>query len=232
MSILTGLFKSFIVMYLIVFIHELGHIVMALIFKYKIVKINIYPFGGYTILDGDINTSFISELMVFFGGILFQLLFFIISKNIVDNNSYIYELIKNYNTTILIFNMIPIIPLDGAKVLNIIFNKIMPFKKAHILTIYVSYILLVILIIKEYKNLNMILISMLLLYLLITEHKRHKYIYNKFLLERYIKDISYKKNNFINNLDLKYMKKYINNVFVTSNKYISEKELLGRKFTY
>lgn len=218
-------------MYLIIFIHELGHIVMALIFHYKIKKINIYPFGGYTIFEHDINTPFVTDFMVFLGGILFQILFFLITKNLIDNTSYTYNLIKNYNLSILIFNMIPITPLDGSKILNILLNKIFPFKKSHILTIYISYIFIVILLIFSIENLNLLLMIFLLFFLIIKEHKRHKYIFNAFLLERYIKDIKFKKIHFIKNMDVKYMKKYVRNIFIKNNRYIDEKEILQNKFS-
>lgn len=219
-------------MYLIVFIHEFGHITMALIFKYKIKKINIYPFGGYTIFESDINTPFISEFMVFLGGIIFQTIFFLITKQILNNTSYTYKLIENYNLSILIFNLIPIIPLDGSKVLNIFLNKIFSFKRSHLLTIYISYITILILVVLSIKNINLILMIILLLTLLISEHKRHRVIFNMFLIERYIKNIKFKKTNFINNIELKYIKKYCNNIFITNNKYITEKEALLYKFNY
>lgn len=204
---------------------------MSLIFKYKIKKINIYPFGGYTIFEYDINTPFITEFMVFLGGILFQIIFFVITKNLIDNSSYTYNLIKNYNLSILMFNMIPVIPLDGAKILNILFNKMFPFKRAHLLTIYISYIMILLLLILSIKNLNLLLMIFLLFFLIIKEHKRHKYIFNVFLLERYIKDIKFKKIYFIKKVDVKYMKKYVRNIFIKNNRYIDEKEILQNKFS-
>ena len=219
-------------MYLIVLIHELGHITMALIFKYKIIKINIYPFGGYTIFESNINTPFKSEFMVFLGGILFQTIFFIITKQVMDNSSYIYKLIENYNTSILMFNLIPIMPLDGGKLINILLNKILPFKKSHIFTIYISYIFILVLLIFSLKNINLLLMIILLLILLIKEHKRHNLIFNMFLIERYIKNITFKNINFIKKNNLKYMKKYKKNIFIINNKYIDEKEMMINRFNY
>lgn len=213
-------------MYLVVFIHEFGHIFMALIFKFKINRVNIYPFGGYTIFENDINIPFITEFMVFIGGVLFQIIFFIIIRYFIDNGSYIYELIKNYNLSILLFNMLPIIPLDGSKILNIFFNKILPFKISHLITIYISYIAIIILFILNIKNLNMVLMMMLLLIFVIKEHRNHKFIFNTFLIERYIKDIRFRKNNFVDNIKVNNMKKYTKNIFVYKNKYIDEKDIL------
>ena len=163
-------------MYLIILIHELGHIVMALIFSYKIKKINIYPFGGYTIIENDINVTFISEFMVFLGGILFQTIFFMFSSLLLDNTTYIYKLIKEYNLSILIFNLLPVFPLDGSKVLNIVLNKILPFKKAHLLTIYISYIIALLILSTAYKVISFDIMFILLIILIIKEHKNHKYM--------------------------------------------------------
>lgn len=204
---------------------------MALIFKYKIKKINIYPFGGYTIFESNINTPFITEFMVFIGGILFQTIFFLLTKQIINNSSYIYKLIENYNLSILIFNLLPIIPLDGSKAINILLNKIFPFKKSHLLSIYISYTIIFFLIIISIKNITLIFMISILLFILIKEHKNHKLIFNMFLIERYIKNISFKKNNFIKKYNIKYMKKYKKNIFITNNKYIDEKEKILKYLT-
>ncbi len=216
-------------MYSIVFVHELGHITMALIFNWNIKKINIYPFGGYTIFDENINKPILEEFLVFMGGILFQIIFYIIFSLFVDSNTYINILFNSYNFTILIFNMLPIIPLDGSKILNILINFIFPFKKSHLIIIYISYIL-ILLIILLYKDINMLIISILLLFLLIKEHKNHIYLYNSFLLGRYFNKIRYKKNNIIIGDKIEKIKKYFNNIFVKDNKYIDEKEIIKKRY--
>lgn len=213
-------------MYLIVIVHELGHIFIAIIFKYKIKKINIYPFGGYTILEYDINRPFIEELLLFSFGIIFQLLLLLIFNTFIDNNTYIYKIFYSYNLTILLFNLLPIIPLDGSKIFNIIINYVLPFKLSHKLTIYISYITIVILILAFNNDINMIIMCVLLLFLLIKEHKNHVYLYNSFLIERYIKNIKFKKSNFINSNKLYKMKKYLKNIFIIDNKYVDEKDIL------
>ena len=229
-SVFTGLFKQFLIMYVIIIVHEFGHIFFALIFKYKIIKINIYPFGGYSIFQNDLNISFIKEFLVFLGGILFQFILYLIFKYNINNYSFIYKVFINYNTSIILFNLIPIIPLDGSKVINILLNNFISFKYAHLITIYISYIFVFILIVLFYNNLNMNIMILLLLFLLIKEHKIHKYLFNNFLVERLVKEIKFKKNNFINKLNLNKMMKYRNNIFIIDNRYISEKEILYKKY--
>lgn len=230
-SILTGLFKAFLIMYFIVFVHELGHIVNALLFNWNIEKIKIYPFGGYTIFNADINKPFIEELLVFNGGILFQFILFILVKIFMNESLYIYQLFMNYNLSILLFNLLPIIPLDGAKVLNILLNKFISFRKSHKITMYISVLSIIILIVCFYSDLNMIMISIILICFLYKECKNRIYLYNMFLIERYIKNINYKNNCFIDGIHIDKMKKYVNNVFIYKNKYIDEKDVLSKKYS-
>ena len=230
-SILTGLFKSFLIMYLIVLTHELGHITIGIIFKYDIKQIKIYPFGGYTIFNTNINKSFIEEFLVFIGGILFQTILYLLVKTFMNPNLYSYNIFMNYNTTILLFNLLPIIPLDGSKVLNILLNTIIPFKKSHILTIYISFVSVFILIILYYKDINMIMMSILLIIMIRNEYKNHLFLYNSFLIERYIKNIKFKKNHFIRGNNINKIMKYFNNTFILNNKYVDEKEVLRKKFS-
>ena len=210
--------------------HELGHVFIAIIFKYEIKKINIYPFGGYTIFEYDINRPFIEELLLFSFGIIFQLILLIIFNIFIDNSTYIYRIFYSYNLTIILFNLLPIIPLDGGKLLNIIINYILPFKVSHKLSIYISYIIILLIIIFFNKDINMIIMCMLLLFLLIKEHKNHIYLYNLFLVERYIKNIKFKKDNFINSNKISKMKKYLRNIFIIDNEYVDEKDMLKKYY--
>ena len=56
--------------------HELGHILISLLFKWKIYKIIILPFGGLTKYNEIINRPLIEEFLVSISGILLQLIFF------------------------------------------------------------------------------------------------------------------------------------------------------------
>ena len=203
---------------------------MALIFDYKIIKINIYPFGGYTIFENDINVGFIKEFMVFLGGILFQIVFFIIITNVVDTGTYFYKIYSLYNKNILFFNMLPIMPLDGGKLLNMLLNNIFSYKSSYIKSIKLSYIFIFLLTCYFYSNINLMFMFLLVINLLVREYKNIKYLFNRFLLERCIKNLKFKRNNFIIDLELEKMKKYKNNIFILNNKYFDEKEVLKKYF--
>ena len=73
---LCGYLKVGLIIFFIVIFHELGHILFIKLFNYKIVSINIYPFGGITKINKDINTPVNKELIIAAAGVIFQLLLF------------------------------------------------------------------------------------------------------------------------------------------------------------
>ena len=219
-SFLTGNFKNFIIFSAIIIVHETGHIVGAWIFKWKIDKVILLPFGGITIFKESIDKSLKQELIIALLGPLFQILFYLIFK---DNATF-----NHYNMAILLFNLLPIYPLDGSKILNIFFNELVSFKKSHILTIVVSEITLFFLLFKTRINLLLLLILFFLIVEIIKEFVKHKYYFNRFLLERYLYNYNYKKRKTITKLTQ--MKKQTKHLFKIGNIYHSEKEVIKKLF--
>lgn len=226
LSIITGLFKDFIYITLLIFIHEIGHTIGALIYKWKIKKIIILPFGGITIFNELINKSLKEEFVILILGPIFQILFYFILY-ILNIET---PLITNYHYSLLLFNMLPIIPLDGSKLLNIILNKITSFKMSHLLTIYISLITIILLMIKN-KNLVLYIIIFFILVKVIKEYKEHKYIFNKFLFERYNYNLKFKKIKYIKGRKINKMKKEYKHIFY-DDKYYTEKDILKRYFRH
>lgn len=226
-TIFTGLFRDFIYITLLIFIHEIGHLTAALYYNWNIKKVVILPFGGITIFNELLNKSLKEEFVILVFGPLFQILFyFILCFFNIDNN-----LITNYHYSLLIFNLIPIIPLDGSKLLNIILNKIFSFKLSHIITVFISIICLIYLFIRTIiiKNLILFIILIFLSIKNIKEFKIHKYLFNKFLFERYNYNLKFKKTKKIKGLRIYKMKKDYKHLFYL-NKYITEKEVLNNYF--
>ena len=96
---------DFIIIYLLIIIHELGHILTANLLHIKLQKIYIYPLGGISKLNIPINFSQVKELIILLAGPIFQT---IGSKYLITLFSNYQNIIKLYNTRILIFNLFPI----------------------------------------------------------------------------------------------------------------------------
>lgn len=232
--LLTGLIKNILLIYIIVIVHEIGHIFIARLLKYKIIKVEIYPMGGVTTIDKKVNTSIKEELLIASFGLFFQILLWLIMKilyinNIISINAY--ELFLGYNFTIFCFNLLPIIPLDGHYIFKTILEYIFPFKKSYYISFIISLIFIILFITYNMVySLNNYLIISFLIYKIINSYKDFKYIYLKFLTERYLYDINYKKIKYENKLDLNLLKKDNYHYFKKNDRIISEKKLLKQKF--
>ena len=187
LSILIGYFEQFIFVFILIFLHELGHFETARILGYKVDKIYLYPTGGISKFTSELNTSFIKEFLVLINGPLMQIItYFLLLKFYPYERSFVY--LKSVHYSILIFNLLPIYPLDGGKLLNLFLNKIFSFRKSFNYTIYISYFIIFIFImfLPLYFKINYIFMIIFLLYKTTDENKKKNYYFDKFVLERYL----------------------------------------------
>lgn len=231
--IITGHVKDLLVFTSIIIFHELGHYLMARINKVKVKKITIYPFGGITTLDTLINININRELLIAMGGILFQTIYMIIIIILYKYGfvrEYIYNLYTRYNNSILYFNLLPIVSLDGFKILNLTLSKIFPFDISNKLSLGISFITLILILIVNYYTFNytLLLILSVLIINIVNYYKDLNYIFNKFLVERYLYNLSYSKEKIVNNK--KKMYKDYRHIFKNGNKYLTEKKYLYDKY--
>ena len=209
---------------LLIFIHELGHIITSIYFKWDIDKIIILPLGGLTKYNIKINTPLKEEFLVAISGVLYQMIFYTLIKNRID-----YEYFNFINYFILIFNLLPIYPLDGSKISNVILNKLFSFKKSINISIIISFIFIIISTIVFIKINKIVLVTILFLFIEVNKlYKNRKYIFNKFLLERYLEKLKFRKRKKIDNIYQ--MKKDYTHIFLLNKKYITEKEILKKMF--
>lgn len=227
-SFLTGHFKNLFYFTLIIIIHELGHSIAGLILKFKLRRIEIYPYGGCSKLEYDINTPLIKEFLVLIMGPLTQIIFaFIIKLSNINIPSYFFD----YHYFILIFNLFPIYPLDGGKLLNILMSYLLSFYNSLKYSLYISYFLFIIIFILEIlfiKNLLFSLIFLLLGIKIFKEINKVYYYYQKFLLERYLKIFEFNKIKKVS--EMKQMKRDYYHIFKINNDVISEEKILSNYF--
>jgi len=232
--LLSGLFKNVLIIFLILFVHEMGHIFFISRFNYRIIKVEFFPFGGITKIEKDINSPINHELLIAIGGFLFQLLLsliFLILFNLGFINGSTFHLFNGYNNAIIFFNLLPIIPLDGSILLRSILEKFLTFKLSYFLSIIISAIGIFFYIQLNYLySINNYIIVSLLAFKLVEYIKNYKYIYNQFLIERYLKIYDFKKIKKEKNINYKKFRKETLHFFKVGEKYIHEREVLSYLF--
>ena len=228
---ISGYIKNILIIFFICIIHELGHIFFIYLFNYKIKKVEIFPFGGYTTVDKLLNTSINKDLIISMGGILFQFIFSIILlflKNIL--NIYTYDLFVYYYKVLMIFNLLPIIPLDISMFLIHILEKHFSYRISYLSNFYISSFLLLIFILVNYLyNYDNYFIVLFLIYSIFIYFKNYKYFINRFLLERYLYDNKYSKIEY-HTKNINDLKKETYHYFDDDNSYISERKKLQNLF--
>ena len=186
-----------------IFIHEWGHFLFGLFVKYNHTEIHIYPFGGITIFNTDLNTPIYKEFISLLGGIIIQSFFLILVYYFYNYGfitSHVYTLINRINFIIISFNFMPILPLDGGKLMNLIFDIIFSYRLSNIISIIISVIFIVVFLISNI-SLFRIILSIFLIKCIIIETINFKNKYNKFLYERYVNNYNFKRVKIIKSIN-------------------------------
>src|SRR5699024_7811079 len=118
------------IMLTIVFIHELGHFIMATYFKWRIESIMLWVFGGVMKTDEATNPTLQEDLLVTIAGPFQHIIIFIL-LTLLSQGTFvsvgIIEQAHYYNGILFLFNLLPIYPLDGGKLLMILQGFLKPY---------------------------------------------------------------------------------------------------------
>lgn len=187
----TGFFYDLLLLFLIILLHELGHAAAALRFKWRIRKIELLPFGGVMETSENGNRPIREEALVAIAGPLVHLPLIALSFLLLQTPFWHpddHGLFLHYNLTLFCFNLLPVWPLDGGKLLFCWFTSRFPYHQAQKITWKMSCLLLV-----SFATLFLwtfpyhIQAWILLLFFIIvhyTELKQQPYHFFRFLLER------------------------------------------------
>lgn len=191
-SIATAHFLELCLLLGIIFIHEMGHALAASFFSWRIKRISLLPFGGVAEVDEHGNRPMKEETMVVIAGPL-QHVWLIGLAVFLDKMAWIphdlFQLFLQYNFMILLFNLFPIWPLDGGKLVFLLLSLKKPFPEAHRLTLLTSFVFLcmfaALTLLSAPYHLNIWIIIAFLSFSLYYEWKQRRYVFMRFLLERY-----------------------------------------------
>lgn len=165
-AFLTGKFIPFFIYFLIASIHELSHILLAKIFKLKVKKIEIYPFGLSATLDSLNSLHPFKSILILLAGPLSYFLSFLVLKtlfyfDVLSYNMFIKSL--EINRIVALFNLLPIWPLDGSKIMFYILSFFVTLRKCYYYVIVTSIISTLYVVFKTIKNPQLVILTFLII---------------------------------------------------------------------
>lgn len=191
-GIITAHFQQLIILFFIVLVHELGHAAAASFFSWRIKRIMLLPFGGVAEVEEHGNRPMHEEVIVTISGPLTHFVLMIISYSLLSLSVISFEQHQQFmlqNVMILGFNLLPIWPLDGGKLLFLYFSRKLPFLQAFEKMLYTSGMLLGILLIGAavlyLQHLHLWIVLGFLAFSIYMEWRHKQYVYLRFLLDRY-----------------------------------------------
>lgn len=175
--------KIYTYFFISIFIHEISHIVIAKVYKINIKNLRVSIFGFSAQIENNKKTKTKQKILMYLAGpianFILAIIFYFLKIEYIEKLKLVYT-----NLCLGIFNLLPIIPLDGGNVLkellknkykNIEANKISLFVSKMFLAILVfSYSILIV----KVKNISILILIIYLIYLNLIEEKKVK------LLER------------------------------------------------
>lgn len=172
------------------FLHELGHLLAGVILGFKPRCLRIMPLGlsiAFNVLPKDynkkiMNTNFITikKLIIALAGPITNFIIVLICMYIPNNMlGSRYDVIVYSNILIGVFNLLPIYPLDGGRILKCILQIFCGLKNSIVYTNKISNISIILITaissicIYYYKNLAILFIVVYLWILVLIENKRY-----------------------------------------------------------
>lgn len=238
LSLISGLFKDVITLFLIIIIHEMGHIILSLRYGWKIKRVDIGVCGGFITYDDVIDKPFKEEFIIALSGFMFQFILFIICLflfylNVIDND--LFSLINKYNISIFVFNILPIYPLDGSKVLLVIFNYFLPYKLSLKLIDVISFINIILVVFCLFLfdinfEYSYIMIICFIISKLVLLAKDIPHLFNRLLFERYIYGLNKGAFVYVKGNNLSLFRRQRKHYFIIGKHYYTERKILSKRF--
>lgn len=193
--IITRQIKIYALLMCLALVHEMGHVIAGIILGFKPEAISIIPTGFSVKFKNDCknynskikngNVLAIKKAIIAFAGPIVNLIIMaivVLYYKVTENSEIInipIELILYSNLLIFIFNMLPIYPLDGGRILKEIIHINYGLYTSYIITNKISNIVVIILTvfasfaILEYKNVAILIIIAYLWVLAINENRKY-----------------------------------------------------------
>ncbi|QRG69407.1 M50 family metallopeptidase [Brevibacillus choshinensis] len=192
LSVMTGHFLEVLTLFIIVLIHEMGHVAMARELGWTVTEVQLLPFGGVATMEDAYATDPLDEIVVALAGPFLNVVMMAVSylfwyTGIWTEEWAYFFLISNL--TIALFNLLPIWPLDGGRIVQAILCWFLPYRQAAMLSLTGSTLLAGLMVgLSAWElKINVLVIGVYLLSVNIQAFLRFPYQFFRFLMEKYVR---------------------------------------------
>lgn len=171
--------NTYLIFFIFILIHEIAHLIVGILLGGKPKKMVISVFGVSLEFYSYKKTSPIYRIIFFGIGPLVNILFAIVFVYVFKEKNALIEKIIITNFAIGIFNLIPILPLDGGKIIKEILKIFLKVETANKIAIYVSKVILILfslvysVLIIKIKNIIILFLIIYLWYLYSVEERKY-----------------------------------------------------------
>lgn len=195
-SIVTGRFLELTTLFLIVLVHELGHVAAALKFGWRIREVKLLPFGGVVEVEDAAAMPVREEMGVALAGPLqnawlagFGWLFGMLGLVDAEWAAFFVQA----NGWLALFNLLPILPLDGGKIVQAWASLHWPYHRTLVWCATISIVLGAVVVVASLYpllqgkplHLNLLMIGLFLCYDNWMQRRNVPYLFFRFLVHRF-----------------------------------------------
>jgi stage IV sporulation protein FB len=149
-AIVTGMWRDTLVLFLLVLLHELGHAAIANHLGYEVEEVSLLPFGGVAKLSlGSLGFVPAHEALIAVAGPLVNLALAVLAWCLYIVGLWseaFYHSVVQLNLWIVVFNLLPGLPLDGGRVLRAARSRVVGYeeatREAYRVALWISVVLL------------------------------------------------------------------------------------------
>lgn len=195
-SLLTGHFLELLSLFTIVFIHELGHVAAAKMVGVNVISVQMLPFGGVAVMDDTAQLTAGREIIIALAGplqnmVLIGLAWLFHAFGLWEGPFMSYFI--HSNLLIALFNLLPILPLDGGKICQSLCSLVLPYHSTLIWCHRISLLFSIIVILysvipmvtdRGVLQLNLLMVGSFLLYSNWNDYRNIPYRFLRFLVNR------------------------------------------------
>lgn len=125
-----GLFTQALIIFLLVIGHELAHLLTAKAYGFRVIGLELYPFGGAAHCEDLFEGRKLEESMMALAGPIFNLILLFGAQALRWEGGWTGPLSEDFvqfNFWLAVFNLIPVLPLDGGRVVRALFSDAFGF---------------------------------------------------------------------------------------------------------